>query len=421
VNLFWVLTGLMSVLALAFVLPPLWRSRAPASAQDQRQLRALQQAHAAGVLSDEEYASKRAALQVVEPSPDDGSSRPWIAAAVLALTIPAGAWLMYHELGAPQALDPTLATAAPAADATHTGADGETPSMEQAVSGLAERMRQTPDDLDGWLLLGRAYKSMERFALAREALANAYRLAPEQPDVMIEYAETLALSTPERRFEGQSLQLLQTAMQREPEHQRGLWLLGIAAVQAGDADAAIAHWQRLMALLPDDADARASLQEQIDGARARAGQAPDDAAPAAPAAAPPSTAAAPAPPATDAPAAASTGPRLTVQVDIDPALKAQLDPSAVLFVYARAPEGPRMPLAIQRLSAGQLPVTVVLDDSTSMMPQLKLSSLPQVVVGARVSKSGQAMPQPGDLETQSAPIATTHAEAIRLTIDQVVK
>lgn len=413
---FWLLTGLMSVLALAFVLPPLWRSRRPAQDADSaRRLHALQQARAAGVLSDEEYAAKREALGTVEPSPPDGR-RPWIAAALLAVTIPAGAWLMYHEYGEPAALDPTIRTMGTAAPAG--GAGAPPPSMEQAVAGLAERMRDNPDDLQGWVLLGRAYKTMERFEPAREALANAYRLAPGEPDVMIEYAEAMALSTPERRFEGEALALLQQATQLAPEHQRGIWLLGIAAVQAGDDRQAIDHWQRLMAMLPDDPDARASLQLQIDSARERAGlpvDAPADPAPPAAAATAPTTAA------TTESTTGDGAARLTVQVDIAPALKQQLDPSAVLFVYARAPQGPRMPVAIQRLSAGSLPVTVVLDDSTSMMPQLKLSTLPEVVVGARVSKSGQAMPQPGDLEAVSAPVANNRTEPVVLTIDQVVE
>jgi cytochrome c-type biogenesis protein CcmH len=112
---------------------------------------------------------------------------------------------------------------------------------------------------------------------------------------------------------------------------------------------------------------------------------------------------------------------LTVQVDIAPGLKQRLGASDVLFVFARAPEGSRMPLAIQRLSASDLPVTVTLDDSTSMMPQLKLSTLPEVVVGARVSKSGQAVPQPGDLEALSDPVRSDRNDPVRLTIDRVVE
>src|SRR5690349_6071866 len=116
----------------------------------------------------------------------------------------------------------------------------------------------------------------------------------------------------------------------------------------------------------------------------------------------------------------SAAPRLTVNVTLDPKLKDKLDANATLFVFARAASGPPMPLAIQRLKAGQLPVTVTLDDSMSMMPAMRLSKFAQVVVGARVSKSGNAMPQSGDLQTLSSPIASSRGEPIALEIDQVV-
>jgi cytochrome c-type biogenesis protein CcmH len=435
---FWLLAGLMSVLALAFVLPPLWRRQHadPQAAEAARRIRALDEARANGVLSEDEYRAKRAALgNAPLPPAAAAHGRPWAAIVVIALAVPVGAWLLYSTLGEPAALDPAALTT-PRTSATD--AAGAPPDMEQAVAGLAERLRAEPDNLDGWLLLGRAYKTMERFEPARAALEQAWRLAPQEPDVMIEYAEALALAAPGRRFEGQSLQLLQQAMAAQPAHQRGMWLLGIAAMQAGDPVSAIGHWERLQALIGDDGEARDSLQEQIDAARAQAGLSGDptiDAAPpritqaATPDAAPPRITEAATPDAAPpritqaATPAASNGaaPRLTVEVDISAALRASLRPSDVLFVYARAPEGSRMPLAIQRLPAAQLPTTVVLDDSTSMMPQLTLSSLPEVVVGARISRSGQAMPQSGDLEAQSPPVASSRREPLSLTIDRVIE
>jgi cytochrome c-type biogenesis protein CcmH len=407
---FWLLAGLMSVLALAFVLPPLWRRQHadPQAADAARRIRALDEARASGVLSEDEYRAKRAALgNAPLPPVAAGHGRPWAAIVVIALAVPVGAWLLYSTLGEPAALDPAALTT-PRPTAMDTA--GAPPDMEQAVAGLAERLRAEPDNLDGWLLLGRAYKTMERFEPARAALEQAWRLAPQDPDVMVEYAEALALAAPGRRFDGQSLQLLQEAMAMQPEHQRGMWLLGISAMQAGDPIAAIGHWERLQALIGDDGEARDSLQQQIDAARVQAGLGGE-----------PAVAAQP-PPAAPTPVAANgTAPRLTVEVDISPALRASLRPTDVLFVYARAPEGSRMPLAIQRMPAAQLPTTVVLDDSTSMMPQLTLSSLPEVVVGARVSRSGQAGAQSGDMETQSEPVATSRREPLRLTIDRVIE
>jgi cytochrome c-type biogenesis protein CcmH len=267
------------------------------------------------------------------------------------------------------------------------------------------------------MLLGRAYKSLERFGPAREAMANAYRLAPENPEVMIDFAEAQVLASDSRRFEGEPLALLQRALALEPHHPRGLWLSGIAAYQDGNFLQATSIWEHLLAEMPPEAEARAALTERIAETRQRAGLGPMP--PSGATTSAPTQAAGPAP-AVGESSPAVAGPRLTVSVDIAPALKARIAPSDVLFVFARAAEGPRMPLAIQRLPAGSLPVTVTLDDSTSMMPALKLSTMPQIVVGARISKSGQATPQAGDFEVLSAPMANTHAAPIVLVIDKVV-
>ncbi len=428
---FWILAALMAAAALLFILPPLLRG-ARGSDEAARKLAALVAARDAGVIDAAEYARKRAAIAGDSPV----TRRPRGLSFALAVLIPLTAFALYRELGEPRALDPALrapaggaearlvrpgtqpAESAESATVQAPAAESAPPSMEQAVAGLAERMRSSPDDLDGWMLLGRAYKTMENFPAAREALSNAYRIAPENPDVLVEFAEAQALSSEPRRIGGEPLLLIERALAIQPQHQRGLWLLGISSLQAGVPGEAVTIWENRLLPLVEGA-ARDSLLEQIASAREAAGLPPRADAPAATA----STAApaAPAAPAPAAPAAAATGDaRLTVSVDIAPELKSKVGASDVLFVYARAVDGPRMPLAIQRLPAGSLPVQVVLDDSTSMMPELKLSTMPQVVVGARISKSGLATPQSGDLETVSAPVASRGAAPLTLLIDRVV-
>jgi cytochrome c-type biogenesis protein CcmH len=169
--------------------------------------------------------------------------------------------------------------------------------------------------------------------------------------------------------------LLDRALALHPDSQRGLWLLGIAAYQEQDFATAASTWERLLAQIPPDAEPRAALLERIAEARSNAGLAPLVAESDASAAG-----SEPGKPGSTGEGTAD-GPRLTVRVDIAPDLKAKVGASDVLFVFARAAQGPRMPLAIQRLAAASLPVTVTLDDSTSMMPALKLSTVPQVVVG----------------------------------------
>lgn len=409
---FWILIAAMTVAALLFVLVPLMRDGA--GQQRRRAEATLRAARDAGLLDHDEFQRKLADLEARTPA---GQPPARAAAAGLALLLPFAAAALYFQVGEPRALDADArARGVPGASASamQGGAGGaDAPDMEQAVQGLAERLRSEPDNLDGWLLLGRAYKSMERFEPAREALAQAYRLAPQDPDVMVEFAEAQALASPRRRIDGENLELLRQAVELEPDHQRGIWLLGVAAMQGGRPKEAVDRWETLRQLISSDLSAVQALDEQIEAARQAASLPP--------AAASTAVVEAPADEAPAAPSAASGGPQLTVRVDIAPALRSRLNASDVLFVFARPASGARMPLAIQRLPAANLPTTVVLDDSHSMMPELKLSTMPQVVVGARISSSGQAIPQPGDLEGLTSPMPNSTRETIQLTIDQVIE
>jgi cytochrome c-type biogenesis protein CcmH len=413
---FILLTALMLATALAFVLMPLLRGRQSGnSASDARRLLALlDESHKSGILSDAEYAAKRTELgerllgALDAPAPP---RRGYPVAIAIALLLPLAAIVLYRLVGTPAALVPGAQTAQQA-PADH-GAD-----MEQAIAKLADKLKQNPDDAEGWTLLGRAYEATQRFEQARDALKHAYDLAKGDPDVAVAYAEALALSSPTRRIEGEPRQILDTALKAAPDNQRGLWLLGISEYQGKQYDTAIATWKHLIAVLPKDSDIGPSVQQQIARAEAeRDGKPlPAEEPPEANAAAT-DVAAATAP----APASASeSGAQLHVEVALDPKLAGKLAPGDVLFVYAKAASGPPMPLAIQRMDAGKLPVTVTLTDGMGMLPSMKLSQFPQVVIGARVSKSGNAMPQSGDLQVLSQPIAVTTTTPIRLTIDSVV-
>lgn len=404
---FFLLAALMIGAALAFVVVPLLRHArsAPARNATARRLRALEEAFAEGVVDADEYAAKRAELGAAAKATPSRPSRLAFGALLLAaLLLPATAILLYRLVGAPQALDPANLTAA----SPPHGDRG--PEMEKAIALLAERLKQQPDDVEGWALLGRAYQAMGRAAESLDAFKHAHELAKDNATLAVEYAQALALSVPGQRIDGEPRALLENALKAEPTNQRALWLLGISDYQAGDYDAAIARWNVLLPLLQPGSEVAQSVQAQIADAEAKR-----DGKPSAPAvaAAPPETAA------TDA-ADAAPSPKIVVSVALAPALKGQLDPEATLFVFARAASGPPMPLAIQKRKAGELPLTVTLDDGMAMMPTMKLSKFPQVVVGARVSKSGNAMPQSGDLQTVSAPLSSSGEQAVTLTIDQVV-
>jgi cytochrome c-type biogenesis protein CcmH len=423
---FFILAAAMLIAALAFVLPPLLRSTANPVGAVRRKLRALEQAHADGILDASEYAAKRAALGEALLASTTAPSAPprtqLFVALALALLLPAGAIVMYRVVGAPQALAPlaSTSTAAAAANAA-TVPPGHDQDMDKAIASLVDKLKQNPSDAGGWALLGRAYRATQRFDEARDALKRANELAPDDPDVLVEYAEALALANPQHSIAGAPRALLDKALKIDPQNQHGLWLSGIADTQAKNYPAAIATWNRLVSLLPKDSDVLASVKRQIAQAEAlRDGRPPlpdEDAAPEETATA---TASAPAP-AANAPVDSAGGPRITVSVALDPKLKGKVDAADVLYVFAKAASGPPMPLAIARMKASDLPTTVTLTDGMGMLPSMKLSQFPQVIVGARISKSGNAIAQSGDLQTLSPPLPSTRSEPLTLTIDQVVQ
>lgn len=421
---FVLLAALMLLAALAFVLLPLLRHGRGNGALATRR-RALDDALAAGVITPEEHLAKLASIEPATATPAPPRSRSAFNSALgVLLVLPATAIGLYAYLGNVKAMDPVVMAAAGVAASAANGATPG-PDMDQAVKGLADKLANNPDDVEGWLLLGRAYKSMERFADARDALKNAYDRAPGTIDVQVDYAEALALSGESRRIDGRARELLDAAVKAEPNHQRGLWLLGIADYQQQNYAAAAARWEHLRAQLPPESDARGSLDRQIADARQRAGLGAAPAVAAAPASAPappasaPNTAA-PAPSGAAVVASDASAVRLTVAVSLDPKLRDKAPAGASVFVFARAAGGPPMPLAVQRLTVADLPATVVLTEEMSMMPSMKLSQFPQVVVGARISASGNAKAQSGDLQKLSVPVEVKGAAPVSLVIDEIV-
>lgn len=267
-------------------------------------------------------------------------------------------------------------------------------SMAEAIVQLEAELQRDPRQPDAWRLLGRAYRAEGRAADSSDAFARAARLLPDDPDALVDAAEARALAAPQRILDAQAVVLLQRALEQQPQHQRARWFLGIARRQAGDPAAAAATWEPLLAKV--DAATAASLRPQIDAARAEAGLPP-------------------LPP----PESADTGVATTITVTLAPALAARLSAGASLFVIARQPGGPPMPVAVRRLAVGAFPVQVALDDSDSPMPTLKLSQLAQVEIVARVSASGDATARPGDLE--STPVTVAPGQPVAIAIDRVVE
>lgn len=399
-TVFLVVAILMTAaLAAYLLLPALRRGRSG----DAGRSKALRAALAAGVLSQAEYDAKAAELASgAAQKPAARISR--LQAAAIAVLLPVLAFLIYFAVGRPDALSmPQTESAAPPAAATTAGPVGM--DMPKAIESLKAKLVENPGDADGWLLLGRAYKSVDDNQSALEALKKAYALSPGRPDIQIAYAEAMALMSPTRRIEGEPLRLIRSALEAEPMNQDGLWLLGMSDYQNGRYAEAVASWEKIREQLPPDSEVLANVTGMIDDANAiLAGNPPVAAMP------------------SGGPVqAVSGGPKLTVNVALAPEKAGMVKPGDTLFVYAKAASGPPMPIAIRKLLASDLPATVVLTDGMGMTPAMNLSQFPQVVVVARVSRTGNAVPQAGDLQAVSPTLVLASTKTVNLSINQAVK
>lgn len=413
---FLILAALMLALAIAFPLLPLLRHQRsdPHTTKDSRRSKALKNALDAGVIDESEYKTKLASLDVTTTHANrpQASRLALISSILIAILMPLAAIFLYPKVGEPGAMDPSRLVASSASPEHESGID-----MEQAVAGLVAKLNADPENPDGWALLGRAYQSMGKFAESRDALKRAHELLPDSHDLTVEYAQALALASEGRRIAGEPRQMLEAVLKEDPDHQRALWLIGISDYQAGDFRAAIDAWNRLLPALPAESDIAQSVRAQIAEAQKLAGIEPTASTTLPESPAPVQT---PTGAQESAAPATANGPRLTLRVSLDPALASQVKPDSVLFVFARAESGPPMPLAIQRLAASDLPTTLVLDDSMGMIPAMKLSAFPKVVVGARISASGNAGAQAGDLQVLLNGVDTSRKEPLDLIINSVV-
>ena len=404
---FWIVAALLLVGALLLMLPPLLRARASAASSERTnlavhrdQLREAERDLASGLITPERFEQARADIQhrvLEDTAVADVALAPRQArrtAIALALLIPLGSVLTYRALG-----DPGAGAARPAAALTSAGDSdqGATPEqVESMLAALAKRLEGEPNNAEGWTLLGRSYSAVGRHGDAVIALRRATALVPGDASLLADLADVLG-STQDHRLAGEPARLVQQALAIDPRHVKALAMAGSVAFEAKDYATARRYWERLVAVLPPDSP----LVAQVRGSIAEA-----------------TTLGAGAVPAPQAAAAASAaGARLTGTVQISPALAARVGAGDTLFVFARAAEGPRMPLAILRRSATP-PFEFALDDSMAMSPALRLSAFPRVVVGARISKSGNATPQPGDLVGQSDAVAAG-ATGVHVVVDRV--
>lgn len=359
------------------------------------QLAELDRDLAAGTLGPDDHAQARAELQ--RRLLDDAAHADTPAAAVagmrrttlaLVLLFPLAAGGLYWQLGSPAALDP-VATRAPTQQ-----------DVEQMVSDLAARMEKNPDP-KGWVVLARSYRAMGRLPEAQAAFERIGPALQENATLLAEYADVLATRAM-GNFDGKPMEVVNQALKLEPENPMALSLAATAAYNKNDFAQAVTLWERLLLIVPPDTDDAKWLAEAIAKTREQLG--------------------AKAPPAAKSAAVskpvAGAGAAVTGRVSLAPALAGKVQPGDTVFVFARNPQGSRMPLAVQRARASELPFEFKLDDSSAMSPEARLSGAAEVRIEARISRSGSATPGPGDL-IGTGPVVKPGTGKVEVVIDQV--
>jgi cytochrome c-type biogenesis protein CcmH len=414
-TLFIALALALAAIVLLVVLLPLLRRTAPAKDNSadrvniniyRDQLRELDEDLAAGTIDQTRHAEARAELErrlledttTVSENPVTATAprSSKLTAVILAVLIPIGATGLYFAVGTPAGLAPEQARAG--------GHDLTPQQVEELVAKLAARMKESPENGEGWVMLGRSYAALERYVEAAEAYAQAVARIPNDAQLLVDYADVLAMSRG-RKLAGEPEKLVQRALAIDPNNGKALALAGTAAFDRQDYATAVNYWQRLAASLPPDSEIAGAVQNSIAEAQTLAGTSGTK---------PGMAKKEPAGKSAAAPA------QVSGSVALSAALKARAAPDDTVFIFARAAEGSPAPLAVLRKRVADLPAKFVLDDSMAMAAGMNLSKFGTVIVGARISKSGKPARQSGDLEGLSKPVKVGSA-GVSIVIDQEIQ
>lgn len=412
-TLFWIICAAILLVAILFVAVPLWRgtSKSNSVLRDAANLEILRDQISEmdadlknGLLTPELHEQGKRELQarlLEEVGDSQGvevSNKPHplkITAVVLAVLVPLASVGLYLKLGNLDAFSPQTPHGAMAMART-----------QDDLKSLEEKVAQNPNDPEALVVLARSYVDLGRYADGSRIYESLVKIIPDEPILWADYADALAMTHGSLR--GGPTKLLERALELDPNHAKSLALSGSAAMERGDYQIAIRHWEKLLKLLPaEDVENTRMIKEAVAEAKQMLAHTKGGKV-------------APALDQINEPAsktAVAGKERITGTVTLSAALKGQADPNDTLFVLARAAQGPKMPLAILRKQVKDLPFSFSLDDSMAMQPEMKMSNFDQIIVVARISKSGNAMPQPGDLMGMSKPLALG-SKGIKVDIDQ---
>jgi len=437
--MFYFIAALMVLLALGFILVPLLRRPGTESSTSieaanieafRVQRREVEADHERGLITQaerdriveelggrlaEEIESDVKPQQIRSFSGINAPKRPWILMVVLSVFIVGGSVGGYVVWGAHDAQPPV----SPVAAVENASGDANAPLSDKQVlalvENLAKKMEANPTDPNGWILLGRSQNALGQWGAAASAFERALALTPNDAQLLADYADVQAM-VQEGSFVGKPMALAQRALKIDPKNMKALALAGTAEMRAGNKDASLKHWQTLLVVLPKDSEDAAQVAAIINeiktgrpGARTNAAEGVG----------PPAEKSAPGAAEKGAPTAPERGKVVRGEVSVAPALAGTIGKGDTLFILARAVNGPKMPLAVLRIPAPTTwPYRFELSDAMAMAPGMNLSSFPQVMIEARISKRGNAPLQPGDLQGLSGAV-TPPASGIKLTIDKV--
>lgn len=446
--MFWLIAAVLTLAAILFLLPSLFSKKhshgkstgdKPLSSESIRlqqniliakeQLEDIEFRFEKGELSEEAYRKSRQELeqslyddlkqseQQEQEMPVKRTPATLISSAIIVSLVPLIAVGMYLKLGNPvftTELSSKQAARQELRKNVPTKADGS-PDIDTMVAGLQKKMEADPDNLKGWFMLGRSYMVLRKYPEAATAFERANKLQPDSTEIMLALADSLAMKNG-GRIEGQAVELIDKVLAIEPNNLTGLWLGGMAARQQLDFVTAVKRWQHVLPqlrtqeekteinsliaeakkqLTPEQQAQLNSNSQTVEKSTASTSQNQKV-----------------------ADSAASQSADIVVSITLADKFKSSVQPEDYVFVYAKAMNGPPMPLAAVKKQVKDLPFEVKLNDEMAMMPNLKVSSFPQVVVGARVSKTGGAISQNGDLYTEQS--AVKAGDAVALKIDSVL-
>jgi cytochrome c-type biogenesis protein CcmH len=454
---FWLFAVLLFIISIAFILYPFIIKKSVTSAKeigaDQRQinidiakdqLQLLDKNLEVGEVSQEEYDSLKYELEAsliddldtknsgdVSNSSDSSKNEISFAdnkvlIAFVVIFIPLCSILFYQKLGAPNLIVPSEAQA----NQQHDG--NNKPSVDEMINMLIAKLQENPNDAKGWFLLARTYMALEKYQQAYQVYEKLLPMTKdsngaEDPAVLVSMADALAMVRG-GKISGEPEDLIMRALKVDPNNVTGLWLAGIAQREQGNNKQALVYWTKLYPIIDDEeakksianmivsaggtipvtdahnhensasADMMTNLASEIQTAQKSAVQ--------------------PTRPDNSSKKAANS---IQVTITLAEEMISQASANDMVFIYAKALRGPPMPLAAVKKKVSDLPITVTLDDSMAMMPTMKISSFKQVKIGARVSKTGQPIKQPGDLMSEEVAVDLGNIQPVKLMINSVVK